>query len=62
MPQPLMPPTSYNFSSAKAGKKWLKETWWGYIEDHTEVVDDFRYLGVHLSTQMTRKYTTLVER
>ena len=58
----IAPSKSYNFASAKEGKKWLRETWWSHIQGHIEVVDDFRYLGWHLSTQMTRKHTTLVER
>ena len=58
----IAPDKSYNFASVKEGKKWLRETWWGHIQGHIGVVDDFRYLGVHLSTQLTRKYTTLVER
>ena len=58
----VAPSKSYNFASVKEGRKWLRETWWSCIQGHIEVVDDFRYLGVHLSTQLTRKYTTLVER
>lgn len=58
----IAPDKSYNFASVKEGKKWLRETWWSHIQGHIEVVDGFRYLGVHLSTQLTRKYTTLVER
>lgn len=50
-----VPSKSYNFSSAKEGKKWVRETWWSHIGDHIAAVANFWYLGVHLSTQMTRK-------
>lgn len=53
----VAPSKGYNFASTKDGRKWLKETWWEHIADHIEVVDDFRYLGVRLSTQMARKDT-----
>ena len=58
----IAPDKSYNFAGVKEGRRWLRETWWSHIQGHIEVVDDFRYLGVHLSTQLTRKYTTLVDR
>lgn len=58
----IAPTRSYNFASTKEGRKWLRETWWGHIRGHIAVVDDFRYLGVRLSTQVTRKCTTLVDR
>ena len=58
----IAPSKSYNFASSKQARKWLKETWWTHVQGHIDVVEDFRYLGVHLSTQLTRKYNTLVDR
>ena len=47
----VAPDKSYNFASTKEGKAWLKDTWWSGIRSKIEVVDDFRYLGAHLTTK-----------
>ena len=45
----VAPGKSYNFASTIAGKKWLEQTWWEGIQAKIQVVQDFRYLGAHLT-------------
>ena len=47
----VAPDKSYNFASTAQAKKWLQDTWWEGIKSKLEVVDDFRYLGAHLSAK-----------
>ena len=57
-----VPTKSYNFASSTTAKKCLGDTWCPTINVDIAVAGDFRYLGVHLSTNLTKKYTTLEDR
>ena len=58
----IAPAKVYSFASCESARKWLEETWWGTINTTIEVVKDFRYLGVHLSTALLQKQITLIQR
>ena len=58
----VAPAKSFNFASTSSACRWLAATWWDRISSCIAVVKDFRYLGVHLSTQLQRRYDTLERR
>ena len=58
----VAPDKSYNFASTKEAKVWLQDTWWSGINSKIEVVDDFRYLGAHLTTKADCVSNTLEKR
>lgn len=58
----IAPNKSYNFSSNKKAKEWLKQTRWGNINSEVEVVADLRYLGAHLTTTSSTSSGTLYKR
>ena len=58
----VAPDKSYNFASTREGKAWLKDTWWSGVRSKIEAVDDFRYLGAHLTTKMNCISSTLEKR
>ena len=58
----IAPSKSFNFASTAKARVWLRETWWTQVNTHIEVVEDFRYLGVHLSTTLTRRNRTIEAR
>ena len=58
----IAPSKSFNFSNTTKARKWLHETWWPHIDSHIDVVNDFRYLGAHLSAGSARTNRTLKQR
>jgi hypothetical protein len=58
----IAPNTSFNFSNTTKARRWLHETWWPHIDSHIDVVNDFRYLGAHLSAGSGRTSRTLKQR
>ena len=60
----IAPDKSYNFASHIKAREWLKHTLWSKIGQGIEVtvVNDFRYLGAHLSARASLKSTTLTKR
>ena len=58
----VAPNKSYNFSSNKTAREWLKQTRWGNIDAEIEVVADLRYLGAHLTTKSSTSSGTLDKR
>ena len=57
----IAPTKSYIFASIATATKWLGDTWWPTMNASTAVVDDFRYLGIHLSTPPSRGNTLRLE-
>jgi len=47
---------------ATNARTWLHDTWWPHIASHIEVIEDFRYLGAHLSAGTGRTSRTLRQR
>ena len=58
----VAPDKSYNFGSTKQARDWLADTWWPGIGSKIEVVEDFRYLGAHLSTKANCVSKTIEKR
>ena len=58
----VAPDKSYNFASTVEGKKWLQQTWWEGIQAKIDVVQDFRYLGAHLSAGNSISSATMDKR
>ena len=58
----VAPNKSYNFSSSKIAREWLKQTRWGNINSEIEVVADLRYPGAHLTTKSSTSSGTLDKR
>ena len=58
----IAPDKSYNFASTTAATKWLNDTLWPEINDSIEVVEDFRYLGAHITSGQTLRSKTLHSR
>ena len=58
----IAPDKSYNFASHPKTRVWLKQTFWSKIGQGIEVVNDFRYLGGHLSARASLKSSTLTKR
>ena len=46
----VAPAKSFNFTNRQKAKVWLERTRWEHIKTKIEVVEDFRYLGAHLTT------------
>ena len=45
----VAPDKSYNSASTKVAMDWLRDIWWEGIRSNIEAVNDFRYLGAHLT-------------
>ena len=55
----VAPDKSYNFASCKKARSWLKNTLWKHIDSGIEVIQDFRYLGAHLTSAKATCSSTL---
>ena len=53
---------SFNFATTKEAREWMENTWWDHLDDGIPVVNDFRYLGAHLSTSQSCVSKTLETR
>ena len=58
----IAPEKSFNFASHLKAREWLERTLWSKIGQGIEVVNDFRYLGSHLSARASLKSSTLTKR
>ena len=58
----VAPDKSYNFASCKKARSWLKNTLWKHIDSGIEVIQDFRYLGAHLTSAKATCSSTLDKR
>ena len=58
----IAPDKSFNFASHPKAREWLERTLWPMIGQGIEVVNDFRYLGSHLSARASLKSSTLTKR
>ena len=54
----VAPDKSYNFASCLKARNWLKETMWKHIDSSIHVINDFRYLGAHLTTRQATYSST----
>ena len=50
---------SFNFATTKEAREWMENTWWDHLNDVIPVVQDFRYVGAHLSTSQSCVSKTL---
>ena len=58
----VAPDKSYNFASTNKVRQWLRDTHWELINSSIEVINDFRYLGAHLTTRENTSSSTLDKR
>ena len=58
----VAPDKSYNFASCKKARSWLRTTLWKHIDSGIEVIQDFRYLGAHLTSAKATCSSTLDKR
>lgn len=53
---------SFNYASCHEAKEWLSNTLWPEIAAGVEVVDDYRYLGAHISSKGRGQNATWINR
>lgn len=58
----VAPDKSFNFASHRRARAWLEQTLWSNIGQGIEVIQDFRYLGGHLSASTSLTSSTLTKR
>ena len=56
------PAKSFNYGSTAEARQWLRDTLWSEISSAIEVVEDYRYLGAHISTDGRGHDATWVDR
>ena len=58
----LAPSKSYNFASTLKARKWLATTRWPSIPGPVAILNDFRYLGAHISVTGKKTGRTIKDR